>query len=89
MWKFHAIYESHPHSVIVPLGGQLYRVQEVVMITTISFILEKQCQKMISQIVKFFLFMVLAYGESKVTTTDQVAPDTCNSPGGGTYKPRG
>ena len=26
MWKHHAVYESRPHSVIVTLGGQLYRI---------------------------------------------------------------
>jgi hypothetical protein len=35
MWKHHVIYESQPHSVIVTLGGHLYRVPEVVS-TTVS-----------------------------------------------------
>jgi hypothetical protein len=30
MWKHHAIYESRPRSVIVTLGGHLYRIPEVV-----------------------------------------------------------
>jgi hypothetical protein len=30
MWKRHAIYESRPRSVIITLGGHLYRIPEVV-----------------------------------------------------------
>jgi hypothetical protein len=35
MWKRHAVYESRPRSVIVSLGGHLYRILEVVP-TTVS-----------------------------------------------------
>ena len=38
MWKHHVVYESKPHSVIVNLGGQLYKVPEIVFPTTISLI---------------------------------------------------
>jgi hypothetical protein len=48
MWKHHVVYESWPHSVIVTLGGQLYRIPEVVMTTSISLISTKQCHKVIS-----------------------------------------
>jgi hypothetical protein len=65
MWKCHAIYESRPHSVIVTLGGQLYRVPEVVLTT----ILEKQCRKVISHTTKFSLFMIQSEGEQKDTAT--------------------
>jgi hypothetical protein len=58
MWKCHAIYESQPHSVIVTLGGQLYRVPEVAPTTATSLISEKQCHKVISQTTKFSLFMI-------------------------------
>jgi hypothetical protein len=44
MWKHHAIYESRPRSVIVTLGGHLYRIPEVVL-TTVP---PKQCRKVIS-----------------------------------------
>ena len=30
MWKRHVVYESRPHSVIVTLGGKLYRIPETV-----------------------------------------------------------
>ena len=39
MWKHHVVYESKPHSVIVNLGGQLYKVPKIVLPTTISLIL--------------------------------------------------
>jgi len=41
MWKHHIIYESRPRCVITPLGGQLYKIPEVVPITAISLVLEK------------------------------------------------
>jgi hypothetical protein len=30
MWKHHVVYESLPHSVIITLGGHLYKIPEVV-----------------------------------------------------------
>ena len=33
MWKRHVVYESQPRSVIVSLGGHLYRITEVVSTT--------------------------------------------------------
>jgi hypothetical protein len=41
MWKRHDIYESWPHSVIVNLGGHLYRVLEVALNNATSLISEK------------------------------------------------
>jgi hypothetical protein len=29
LWKHHVVYESRPHSVIITLGRQLYRIPEV------------------------------------------------------------
>jgi hypothetical protein len=76
MWKHHVVYESRPHSVIVTLGGHLYMIPEVVLTTTISLILEKQCHKVISQTTKFSLFMIWSEGEQKVTvTTKTLAQD--------------
>jgi hypothetical protein len=40
MWKRHVVYESRPRSVIVTLGGHLYRIPEVVL--TISQKIEQQ-----------------------------------------------
>jgi hypothetical protein len=53
MWKHHVVYESRPHSVIVTLGRQLYRIPEVAPPTTISLVSAKQCRKVISQTGKF------------------------------------
>jgi hypothetical protein len=58
MYKHHVVYESWPCSVIITIKGHLYRVPEVVLTTTISLILEKQCRKVISHTSKFFLFMI-------------------------------
>jgi hypothetical protein len=41
MWKHHAIYESRPRSVIVTLGGHLYRIPEVVP----TIVPPKQCAR--------------------------------------------
>jgi hypothetical protein len=58
MWKQHVLYDFRHCSVIVTLGGQLYRVLEVVTTIAITLLLTKQCQKVIYQNVKFVLFMV-------------------------------
>jgi hypothetical protein len=73
MWTHHVVYESRPHSVIITLGGQIYRVLEVVPTIVISLIFEKQCQKEVSQNRNFFLFMVKSKGERKVTTTTKTS----------------
>jgi hypothetical protein len=65
MWKCHAIYESRPHSVIVTLGGHLYRIPEVVL-TTVP---PKQCCKVISHTTIFKLFTICSKGEQKDTAT--------------------
>jgi hypothetical protein len=72
MWKLHAIYESQPCSVIVIVGGQLYRVLEVAPTIATSLISKKQCCKVISQTAKFSFFTAQSDGEQKViaiTTT--------------------
>jgi hypothetical protein len=65
MWKRHAIYESRPHSVIVTLGGHLYRIPEVVP-TTVP---PKQCRKVVSHTTKFSFFTICSKGEQKDTAT--------------------
>ena len=69
MWKFHVVYESRPRSVIVTLGGQLYRVPEVVLTTANSLILEKKYLKVISQMKTFVLFLVQSKGQKNITVT--------------------
>ena len=64
MWKCHAIYESRPHSVIVTLGGKLYRIQETVAPNKVS-----QGRKISSHIRKLFLFIIMSEGEQQITST--------------------
>jgi hypothetical protein len=73
MWKHHVVYESRPHSVIVTVGRQLYRIPEVAPPTTISLVSAKQCRKVISQTGKFFLFMIHSQSEWKVTSTSMAS----------------
>jgi hypothetical protein len=65
MWKHHAIYESRPCSVIVTMGGHLYRIPEVVP-TTVP---PKKCCKAVSHTKKFSFFTVCSKGEEKNTAT--------------------
>jgi len=67
MWKHHVLYESRPCSLIITMGGQLYKVPEVVLTTVAT----KQCHKVISHTTKFILFMIQLEGEQKdiMTTT--------------------
>jgi hypothetical protein len=70
MWKHHVVYESRPHSVIVSLGGHLYRIPEVVS-TTIP---PKTCHKVVSHTVKFSFFIICSKGEQKDTATTTASP---------------
>jgi hypothetical protein len=70
MWKCHAIYESRPRSVIVTLGGHLYRIPEVVP-TTVP---PKKCRKVVSHTAKFSFFTICSKGEQKDTATTTASP---------------
>jgi hypothetical protein len=61
MWKCHVVYESRPYSIIVSLGGHLYRILELDP--------TKQCRKVISHTEKFSLFTIWSEGEQKDTAT--------------------
>jgi hypothetical protein len=63
MWKRHAIYESRPRSVIITLGGHLYRIPEVVPTTAPP----KQCCKVVSHTRKFIFSTICSKGEQKDT----------------------
>jgi hypothetical protein len=65
MWKRHAIYESRPRSVIITLGGHLYRIPEVVPTTAPP----KQCCKVVSHTVKFIFSIIYSKGQQKDTAT--------------------
>ena len=70
MWKFHAIYESLPRSVIVTLEGQLYRIPEVVP-TTVP---PKKFRKVVSHTTKFSFFTICSKGEQKDTAITTALP---------------
>jgi hypothetical protein len=65
MWKHHAIYESRPRSVIITLGGHLYRIPKVVP----TVVPPKQCHKVVSHTAKFIFLIVFSKGEQKNTAT--------------------
>jgi hypothetical protein len=65
MWKRHVVYESRPHSVIVTLGGHLYRIPEVVP----TIVPPKQCRKVVSHTTKFIFFTICSKGEQEDTAT--------------------
>jgi hypothetical protein len=70
MWKRHAIYESQPRSVIITLGGHLYRIPEVVPTTAPP----KQCHKVVSHTTKFIFSTICSKGEQKDTATTTTLP---------------
>jgi hypothetical protein len=75
MWKHHVVYESQPCSVIVTLGGHLYKIPEVVPTTSISLISKKMSQSNLSNH-KVFPLHDLSEGEQKVTATTTTSPKT-------------
>jgi hypothetical protein len=70
MWKRHAIYESRPSSVIVTLGGHLYRITKVVP----TIVPPKKCRKVVSHTEKFNFFTICSKGEQKDIATTIVSP---------------
>jgi hypothetical protein len=70
MWKRRAVYESRPRSVIVSLGGHLYKIPEVVL-TTVPL---KKCRKVVSHTAKFSFFTICSKGEHKDTATTTTLP---------------
>jgi hypothetical protein len=70
MWKRHVVYESRPRSVIVTLGGHLYRIPEVV-----PYIFPpKKFHKVVSHTAKFSFFTICSKGEQKDIATTTVSP---------------
>jgi hypothetical protein len=70
MWKHHVVYKSRPRSVIVSLGGHLYRIPEVVS-TTVP---PKKCRKIVSHTAKFSFFTICSKGEQKDIGTTTASP---------------
>ena len=64
MWKRHVVYESRPRTVIVTLGGKLYRIPETTAPNKVS-----QGRKINSHIRKLFLLTIASEGEHKITKT--------------------
>jgi hypothetical protein len=58
MLKHHDFYESRPRSIIITLGGQLYRVPKAVPSIVVSLVSAKKYIKVMSQTKIFVLFMV-------------------------------
>jgi hypothetical protein len=69
LWKSYILYESRHRSVIITLNRKLYRIPEEVPPSVISLISVKKCRKVISQITKFFFFIIPSHSERKITTT--------------------
>jgi hypothetical protein len=63
--RHHVVYESRPRSVIVSLGGHLYRIPEVVL----TIVPPKKCRKVVSHTTKFSFFTICSKGEQKDTAT--------------------
>jgi hypothetical protein len=59
-----------PCSVIVSLGGHLYRIPEVVS----TIVPPKQCRKVVSHTAKFIFFTICSKGEQKDTATTTASP---------------
>jgi hypothetical protein len=70
MWRRHVVYESRARSVIVTLGGHLYRVLEVVP----TIVPPKKCRKVVSHTAKFSFFTICSEGERKDIATTTASP---------------
>jgi hypothetical protein len=70
MWICHDVYESRPHSVIVSLGDNLYRIPEVVP----TIVPPKKCRKVVSHTAKFSFFTIYSKGEQKDIATTIASP---------------
>jgi hypothetical protein len=73
LWKHHAIYESRPRSVIIPLNRKLYRIPKAIPPSAISLISTKKCRKVISQTGKFVFFVIHSRNEQNITATSNVS----------------
>jgi hypothetical protein len=71
MCRYHVVYESRPRSIIVTLGGHLFRIPKVVLTT----VLTKQSHKVIYHTTKFSLFTTWSR-EKYIATTKTLAQYT-------------
>jgi hypothetical protein len=70
MWRRHVVYESQPRSVIVTLGGHIYRIPDVVP----TIVPPKKCRKVVSHTAKFSFFTICSKGEQNDTATTKASP---------------
>jgi hypothetical protein len=70
MWRRHVVYESRPRSVIVTLGGHLYRIPEVVP----TIVPPKKCRKVVSHTAKFNFFTICSKGNIRTLQPLQPPP---------------
>jgi hypothetical protein len=70
MWRRHVVYESRPRSVIVTLGGHIYKIPKVVL----TIVPPKKCCKVVSHTAKFSFFTICSKGEQKDTATTTALP---------------
>jgi hypothetical protein len=70
MWRCHASFESRPCSVIVTLGGHLFKIPEVVL----TAFPPKKCRKVVSHTAKFIFFTICSKGEQKDTESTTILP---------------
>jgi hypothetical protein len=70
MWRHRVVYESRPRSVIVTLGGHLYKMPEVVP----TIVPPKKCRKVVSHTAKFSFFTICSKGEQRDTATTSALP---------------
>jgi hypothetical protein len=59
------MYESRPHAVIITLGNKLYRIMEIALPTSISFVTVEKCSKFIAKTRKFVFLMIRPQGKKK------------------------
>ena len=45
LWKHHVVYDSRPHTIIISLGNNLYKIPKVAPPTSISLIYVNQCSR--------------------------------------------
>jgi hypothetical protein len=72
LWKRDVVYESRPRSVIITLNKKLYRIPKAVPPSTISFIFDMQCRKVISETGNFVFFVIHSQNERKIAATSRV-----------------
>jgi len=69
LWKIHVVHESKPHTIVINLGKNIYMMLVVAPPISIYLISTKQCNKIISQTVKFVFFPSHFQRKGKIMVT--------------------